>query len=123
FFSAFFITPLLLTLSLTGMGYIFFTNVENHIYEDEFFSNSETKGHQSLDGAVKEIQEVYKGYEIKKIRIMQEPYNNRVTIGNDKRDSRYIFLDEHNQREANQNTKLTYTNVLRELYNSLLHDR
>ena len=28
---------------------------------------------------------------------MDEPYNNRVTIGNDKGDSRYIFLDEHNQ--------------------------
>lgn len=119
FYAAFFITPLLLTLSLTGIGYLFFTNVENHIYEDEFFSNSETKGHQSLDGAVKEIQEVYKGYEIKKISIMDEPYNNRVTIGNDKGDSRYIFLDEHNQRVANQNAKFTYSNVLRELHSSL----
>ncbi len=120
FYAAFFITPLLLTLSLTGIGYLFYTNVENNIYHHEFFSDSDTKGHQSLDDAVQEIKEVYKGYEIQKISIMDEPYNNRVTIGNDDGDSRYIFLDEHNQRVANQNAQYTYANVLRETHSSLM---
>ncbi|WP_323707229.1 PepSY domain-containing protein [Mammaliicoccus vitulinus] len=120
FYAAFFITPLLLTLSLTGIGYLFYTNVENNIYHHEFFSDSDTKGHQSLDDAVQEIKEVYKGYEIQKISIMDEPYNNRVTIGNDDGESRYIFLDEHNQRVANQNAQYTYANVLRETHSSLM---
>ncbi|WP_239734590.1 PepSY domain-containing protein [Mammaliicoccus sp. G-M28] len=120
FYAAFFITPLLLTLSLTGIGYLFYTNVENNIYQDEFFSDSHTKGHQSLDDAIQEIRDVYKGYEIQKISIMDEPYNNRVTIGNEDGESRYIFLDEHNQRVANQNAKFTYSNVLRETHSSLM---
>ncbi|WP_239749319.1 PepSY domain-containing protein [Mammaliicoccus sp. H-M34] len=120
FYAAFFITPLLLTLSLTGIGYLFYTNVENNIYQDEFFSDSHTKGHQSLDDAIHEIRDVYKGYEIQKISIMDEPYNNRVTIGNEDGESRYIFLDEHNQRVANQNAKFTYSNVLRETHSSLM---
>lgn len=119
FYAAFFITPLLLTLSLTGIGYLFYTNVENNIYHDEFFKDSATKGHQSLDDAIQEIRDVYKGYDIQKISIMNEPYNNRVTIGNEEGDSRYIFLDEHNQRVANQNAKYTYSNVLREAHSSL----
>ncbi|WP_323704505.1 PepSY domain-containing protein [Mammaliicoccus sp. Dog046] len=120
FYAAFFISPLLLTLSLTGIGYLFYTNVENHIYEHEFFANSDTKGHQSLDEAVQEIRDVYKGYEIQKISIMDEPYNNRVTIGNEDGDSRYVFLDEHNQRVANQNAKFTFANVLRDTHSSLM---
>ncbi|MCY1029125.1 PepSY domain-containing protein, partial [Mammaliicoccus sciuri] len=64
FYAAFFITPLLLTLSLTGIGYLFYTNVENNIYHDEFFKDSATKGHQSLDDAIQEIRDVYKGYDI-----------------------------------------------------------
>ncbi|GGI40535.1 PepSY-associated TM helix domain-containing protein [Mammaliicoccus stepanovicii] len=120
FYAAFFITPLLLTLSLTGIGYLFYTNVENNIYHDQFFSESQTKEHQSLDDAIKEIENVYKGYHIQKISIMDEPYNNRVTIGNDDGESRYIFLDKHNQRVANQNALYTYSNVMRSTHSSLM---
>lgn len=120
FYAAFFIAPLLLTLSITGIGYLFYTDVENKIYQDEFFSKSDTKEHQSIDDALKEIQDVYKGYNIQKVSIMDQPYNNKVTIANDDGDSRYVFLDENNQRVANQNASFTYSNVMREAHSSLM---
>lgn len=120
FYAAFFITPLLLTLSLTGIGYLFYTNVENNMYHDEFFNESSTKGHQSLDSAIQEIRDTYKGFEVQKISIMDKPYNNRITIGNKDGDSRYVFLDKHNQIVSNQNAKFTYSNVLRETHSSLM---
>ena len=40
FFAALCITPLLLSLTLSGIGYLFFTDVENRLYDDYFFGDS-----------------------------------------------------------------------------------
>lgn len=119
FYAALFITPLLLTLTISGIGYLFFNDVENKIYDHQFFGKSEEKSKQSLDSAVKEIESTYKGYNIDKISIMEKPYNDRVTISNSEGEQRYIFLDENNQKVANQNAKYTYSNVMRNIHSSL----
>lgn len=119
FYAAWFITPLLLTLTLSGIGFLFYTDVENNIYQKEFFGQSDIKVNQSIDKAIKEISNKYPGYKIGKISMMEEPYNNRVTISNDEGDSRYIFLDNNNQIVVTQNTKHTYSNFMRNFHSSL----
>jgi len=119
FYAAWLITPLLITLSLSGIGYLFFTNVESNIYEHEFFGNSSLSTKQSLDEAVQQISDEHPGFNIGKISIMVEPYNNRVTIGNAVGDSRYIFLDHNNQIVAEQDAQFTYANVMRNFHSSL----
>ena len=36
FYAALFITPLLISLTLSGIGYLFYTNVENQLYDKYF---------------------------------------------------------------------------------------
>lgn len=36
FYAAIFIAPLLITLTISGIGYLFFPEVENNIYKNEF---------------------------------------------------------------------------------------
>ncbi|MCM3701605.1 PepSY domain-containing protein [Paenibacillus macerans] len=119
FYAAWFITPLLLTLTLSGIGFLFYTDVEKNIYQKEFFGQSDIKVNQSIDQAIKEISNKYPGYKIGKISMMEKPYNNRVTISNDEGDSRYIFLDHNNQIIAAQNAKYTYSNFMRNFHSSL----
>lgn len=53
FYAAIFITPLLITLTLSGIAYLFFPEVENHLYKHEFYGQSEHKQQQSLNDAIK----------------------------------------------------------------------
>lgn len=119
FYAACIIAPLLLTLTLSGIGYLFYTDVEKAIYKKELFGRSEVNVEQSLDEAIHEISSKYSGYSIGKISVMEEPYNTRVTISNDDGDSYYIFLDSHNQIVAAQNAKYTYANFMRNFHSSL----
>ncbi|MFJ8066397.1 PepSY-associated TM helix domain-containing protein [Psychrobacillus sp. NPDC096426] len=119
FYAAWFITPLLLTLTVSGIGFLFYPEVENNIYKEEFFGQSEIEEKQSIDEAIKEINDTFKGYAVGKISMMEEPYNNRVTINNDEGDSLYIFLDSNNQIVASQNAKYTYSNFMRNFHSSL----
>lgn len=119
FYAAWFITPLLLTLTLSGIGFLFYTDVENNIYQKEFFGQSDIKVKQSIDEAMKEISDKYPGYTIGKISMMEVPYNDRVTISNDEGDTRYIFLDDNHQIVAAQDAKYTYSNLMRNFHSSL----
>ncbi|MFC4305107.1 PepSY-associated TM helix domain-containing protein [Cohnella boryungensis] len=119
FYAAWFITPLLLTLTISGIGYLFYTDVEKYVYEKEFFGKSDIAVKQSIDEAIKKISDKYPDYKIGKISILEEPFNNRVTISNDIGDSKYLFLDTNNQLVAVQNTKYTYANFMRNFHSSL----
>lgn len=120
FYAAWLITPLLITLSLSGIGFLFYSNVENNLYEEPFFGVSTVTTRQNLDEAVQQISSNYAGYNIGKISIMDEPYNNRVTVSNAEGESLYIFLDHNNQIVAEQNAKYTYSNLMRNFHSSLL---
>ena len=119
FYAAWFITPLLLTLTLSGIGYLFYPDVEKNIYKHELFGQSQIKTTQSIDEAVKEIHDKYPDFNIKKISVLNEPYTNRVTINHDN-DLRYVFLDSNNQIVATQDAKYSYSNFMRHFHSSLL---
>lgn len=120
FYAAWLITPLLITLSLSGIGFLFYTDIEKKLYEHEFFGDSSITSRQSIDEAVQQISRQYPDYTIAKISIMEDPYNNRVTISNSAGETQYIFLDRHNQIVASQDAEFTYSNLMRNFHSSLL---
>lgn len=56
FYAALFITPLLITLTISGIGYLFYQEVENNIYKTEFFGDSSNKTHQSMNQAIDDVE-------------------------------------------------------------------
>ena len=62
FYAALFITPLLITLTISGIGFLFFQEVENNIYKTEFFGDSPVKEHQSLNQAVDQVEDKFDGF-------------------------------------------------------------
>ncbi|PTJ83790.1 sulfite reductase subunit alpha [Staphylococcus succinus] len=119
FYAALFITPLLITLTISGIGFLFFQEVENNVYKREFFGNSSNQQHQTMNQAVEQVEEKFEGFYISKVSILEEPYNNRITLDDMAGNQRYVFLDEHNQIVADQNAKHTYANVMRNIHSSL----
>ncbi|MBO0928980.1 PepSY domain-containing protein [Staphylococcus sp. 30400_3112M30941] len=119
FYAALFIAPLLITLTISGIGYLFFPEVENNIYKNEFFSDSDIKTHQTLNDAVHQVERKYEGFFVSKVSVMAEPYNNRITISDMAGNQRYVFLDQNNQIVDDQNAKHTYSNVMRNIHSSL----
>ena len=103
FYAALFITPLLITLTISGIGFLFFQEVENNIYKTEFFGDSPVKEHQSLNQAVDQVEDKFDGFYISKVSILEEPYNSRITLDDMAGNQRYVFLDQHNQIVADQN--------------------
>ncbi|MCC2251366.1 PepSY domain-containing protein [Virgibacillus sp. AGTR] len=119
FYAALFITPLLITLTLTGIGYLFYTNVENVVYKDFFFGEGSSNEQLSIDQGIEKAKEQYKGYDVTKIIVLDDPYNTRLTMTNDAGEERYVFLDNHNQIVGSQNSKYTFSNVMRNTHSSL----
>ena len=119
FYAALFITPLLITLTLSGIAYLFFPEVENNIYKEEFFGQSEKQTQQSLDKATDEVLQEHKGFHISKVNIMEEPYNDRITLSDMDGNQKYVFLDNHNQIVGDHTAKYTYSNMMRSIHSSL----
>lgn len=118
-YAAFFITPLLITLTISGIGYLFYNEVENEIYEDLFFRES-GEVYQTLDEGVTSVQQDYDNLSISKISLLGGEYNTRVTLADDAGNQTYVFLDENNQIVGSQNANHTYSNIMRSFHSSLL---
>ncbi|REB08787.1 PepSY domain-containing protein [Sporosarcina sp. BI001-red] len=119
FFGALFMAPLLITLTLSGIGYLFYNNVENVAYKDLFFGNSEETQQLTIDEGISHVKDTYTGFDVAKIMIMDEPYNTRLTMESDSGEEKYVFLDEHNEIVGSQNSKYTYANIMRNIHSSL----
>lgn len=119
FYAALFITPLLITLTLSGIGYLFYTDVENVLYDDLFFGDSDIEESQTVDQAIEQANNTYDGFSVSRVIMLEDPYNTRLTLANADGDQRYVFLDENNQIVGGQNANYTYSNVLRALHSSL----
>lgn len=119
FFGALFMAPLLITLTLSGIGYLFYNNVENVAYKDLFFGNSEETDQLTIDEGISLVKHENKGFEVSKVMIMDEPYNKRLTLQSDSGEEKYVFLDEHNEIVGSQNSKYTYANIMRNIHSSL----
>ncbi|WP_040287155.1 PepSY-associated TM helix domain-containing protein [Sporosarcina koreensis] len=119
FYGALFMAPLLITLTLSGIGYLFYTNVENIAYKDLFFGNSEETYQLTIDEGISLVQHENPGYDITKVMMMEEPYNTRLTLASEDGGERYVFLDEHNEIVGSQDAKYTYANIMRNIHSSL----
>lgn len=119
FYAALFITPLLISLTLSGIGYLFYTDVENQLYDKYFFGESGKTEVQSIDDAVKLAEESYAGYKTNKIIELEEPYNTRLSMKNADGKEKYVFLDDHNQIIGGQDAGYTFGNIIRNIHSSL----
>ncbi|MFB7640811.1 PepSY-associated TM helix domain-containing protein [Peribacillus butanolivorans] len=119
FYAALFIAPLLITLTLSGIGYLFYTDVENNVYDDLFFGESEKTEQLTIDEGIEKAVEQYKGYSVSKIILLDDPYNTRLTMTNEDGDQKYVFLDDNYEMVGSQSAKHTFSNVMRETHSSL----
>jgi uncharacterized iron-regulated membrane protein len=119
FYAALFITPLLITLTLSGIGYLFYTDVENKAYRDVFFGKSEKTEPLTMDEGIQKAVEQNKGFSVSKVIILDDPYNARLTMTNEDGDQKYVFLDDNDEIVGTQNAKYTFSNVMREIHSSL----
>ncbi|MBY0123770.1 PepSY domain-containing protein [Bacillus sp. S/N-304-OC-R1] len=119
FYAALFITPLLITLTLSGIGYLFYTNVENQAYDHLFFGKSNKTEQLTIDEGIEKATEHYKGYTVSKVIVLDKPYNTRLTMTNNDGDQKYVFLDKNYQIIGSQNAKYTFSNVMREVHSQL----
>ncbi|MGG0939957.1 PepSY domain-containing protein [Brevibacillus centrosporus] len=119
FYAAFFITPLLITLTLTGIGYLFYTDAENRAYDDLFFGKSNHTEALTIDKGIEKAVEQFRDYSVSKVIVLDEPYNTRLTMTNNDGDQKYVFLDENNEVVGSQDAKYTFSNVMRESHSSL----
>ncbi|MGE7687436.1 PepSY-associated TM helix domain-containing protein [Peribacillus simplex] len=119
FYAALFIAPLLITLTLSGIGYLFYTDVENKAYDDLFFGESEKTEQLTIDEGIEKAVEQYKGYSVSKVILLDDPYNTRLTMTNEDGDQKYVFLDDNYEMVGSQSAKHTFSNVMRETHSSL----
>lgn len=119
FYAALFMTPLLITLTLSGVGYLFYTNVENNIYSHLFFGTSNQAAALTMSEGIEHALHQNEGYSVSKVNIMAEPYNTRLVMTNGEGEQKYVFLDNQNQVVGSQNAQYTYSNVMRNVHSSL----
>lgn len=119
FYAALFITPLLLTLTISGISYLFYPNVENKAYNDDFFGKSPQTEKLTIDEGIEKAKDQFKGYSVSKIIVLKDPYNTRLTMDSKNGDEKYVFLDDNYQIVGSQNAKYTFSNVMRNLHSSL----
>lgn len=91
FYGALFITPLLITLTLSGIGYLFYTDVEKSAYKDLFFGNSQQSAPLTIDEGIQLAKEEYKDFTLTKVIILDNPYNTRLTMTDPNGDQKYVF--------------------------------
>ncbi|GIO08322.1 PepSY domain-containing protein [Brevibacillus reuszeri] len=119
FYAALFITPLLITLTLSGIGYLFYTDVENKAYADLFFGKSSKTETLTVDEGIKQARNQFDGFAVSKVIMLDEPYNTRLTMKNAAGEQKYVFLDQQNQTIGSQDARYTFSNVMRETHSSL----
>ena len=78
-----FITPLLITLSLSGIGYLFREEVEDFIYKDLYFGKSAQTESISMSDSISLTEKKYPHYSVAKISEFNGDYNTRLTIANE----------------------------------------
>jgi len=119
FYAAIFISPLLITLTLSGIGYLFFTDVEKNVYKDLFFGQSQQTTLLTIDEGIELAKETYTEYTVSKVIVLDDPYNTRLTMSDRNGEQKYVFLDENNQIVGSQIANNTYSNVMRNVHSSL----
>ncbi|WP_107839419.1 PepSY-associated TM helix domain-containing protein [Metasolibacillus meyeri] len=119
FFAALFMTPLLLTLTISGIGYLFYTDVENKLYADSYFGDSKETTSITIDEGIEQAKAEFSDYAVRKVIILEEPYNTRLTMMDSEGEQKYVFLDGNYQIVDSQEANYTFSNMMRNLHSSL----
>lgn len=67
---------------------------------------------------MEKAEAAFAGYSTRKVIMLEEPYNTRLTLSNG-HDEKYVFLDDHNQRVGSQDANYTFSNIMRNIHSSL----
>ena len=114
-----FITPLLITLSLSGIGYLFREEVEDFIYKDLYFGKSAQTESISMADSIslteKNIHIIVWRKLVSLMGIIIRDLRLQMSILGNKK---YVYLDSNNQIVGDQNASETFANIMRELHSS-----
>ena len=120
FYAGLFITPLLITLSLSGIGYLFREEVEDFIYKDLYFGKSAQTESISMSDSIslteKNIHIIAWRKLVSLMGIIIRDLQLQMSILGNKN----VYLDSNNQIVGDQNASETFANIMRELHSSLL---
>lgn len=119
FYAAIFIKPLLITLSISGIMYLFYPEVENKLNHDLLFEQT-NKPEQSLNDGIDDILKSHPGYHVMKISFLKDDYNTRVSIMGPDDASKVVYLDHHNQVKGEIEPSKLFSNFSREMHSNLL---
>ncbi|UTH13484.1 PepSY-associated TM helix domain-containing protein [Macrococcus equipercicus] len=119
FYAGLFITPLLITLSISGILYLFYPQVEQVVNHDALFGQT-GKPKQSLDAGLHDIEMKYPGWHVMKVSFPKADYNIRITLMGPDDGSKVIYLDHHNHIQAALNPAQLFSNITREFHSHLL---
>ncbi|NEW06711.1 PepSY domain-containing protein [Paenibacillus sp. SYP-B3998] len=122
FYAGLFIVPLILTLSLSGIAYLFKADIEDVVYKDLYFGSSQQTEYIKMSQAITATEGSFPDYKVTKIAYFNEDKRNtRLSLYNSHlANEKYIYLDSNNQIVGSQNANDNFSNVTRNLHSSLL---
>lgn len=119
FYAGIFILPLLLTLTVSGILYLFYPEVETQLNKDLLLEQT-TKDNQSLDKGIEDVLQENPGWHVMKISLLKDDYNTRLTLMGPNDASKIVYLDHHNQIKGSIAPSHLFSNFTRDFHSSLL---
>lgn len=118
-YAGIFILPLLLTLTVSGILYLFYPEVETQLNKDLLLEHT-TKDNQSLDKGIEDVLQENPGWHVMKISFLKDDNNIRLTLMGPNDASKVVYLDHHNQNKGSIDPSHLFSNFTRDFHSSLL---
>lgn len=119
FYAGLCITPFLLMLSISGILYLFYPEVETNINHEALLGQT-NQPTQSLQEGIDDILSENPGWHVMKVSFLDGDYNTRVSLMGPNDQDKVVYLDHHNHIQASLNPASLFSNWTRTLHSSLL---
>lgn len=119
FYAGLLITPFLLMLSISGMLYLFYPEVETAVNHDALLGQT-GKSAQSLQQGIDDILAENPGWHVMTVSFLKGDYNTRVSLMGPNDQDKVVYLDHHHHIQASMNPADLFSNWTRTLHSSLL---
>ncbi|EJW18631.1 PepSY domain-containing protein [Paenibacillus alvei] len=121
FYAGLFIAPLLIMLSLSGIGYLFKSEIEDVAYKSLYFGQSSNTHTLTTSQAITAAEQAYPGERVTKISYFDdESRNTRFSMRDEAGRERYVFVDRNKQIVGSMLADDSFGNIMRNLHSSLL---
>ncbi|MBG9735245.1 PepSY-associated TM helix domain-containing protein [Paenibacillus alvei] len=121
FYAGLFIAPLLITLSLSGIGYLFKSEIEDVAYKSLYFGQSSNTQTLTTSQAITAAEQAYPGERVTKVSYFDdESRNTRFSMRDEAGRERYVFVDRNKQIVGSMLADDSFGNIMRNLHSSLL---